>query len=249
MWRDMLTEAVGFACNAMPGDVFASWAGSVNVGGGGFVRCLAPAGQGTLRGAWGDVVCPCGAKALRRKRARFWGCRGRKWGFGAVCPSGRFLRARGDGEWGCTALYCGTLYTRPCRRGGRRALPAPAQGSRVDCQASATVSKKTSKGVRQPRRLRGLRLIRSRTRSNSACDTSRKLQPRGKKYRSSPLAFSLQPLCHGLCGSAKYTGALSCSSNSRNSANSDPLSRDKLFIGLSFSASTIAFLVSHACLE
>ena len=73
-------------------------------------------------------------------------------------------------------------------RGDRRALPAPAQGSRVDCQASATVSKKTSKGVRQPIRLRGLRLIRSRTRSNSACDTSRKLQPRGKKYRSSPLA-------------------------------------------------------------
>ena len=134
-------------------------------------------------------------------------------------------------------------------RGERRALPAPAQGSKVDCQASATVSKKTSKGVRQLRRLRGLWLIRSRTRSNSACDTSRKLQPRGKKYRSSPLAFSLQPLCHGLCGSAKYTGALSCSSNSRNSANSDPLSSDKLFIGLSFSASTIAFLVSPACLE
>ena len=119
----------------------------------------------------------------------------------------------------------------------------------IDCQASATASKKTSKGVRQPRRLRGLRLIRSRTRSNSACDTSRKLQPRGKKYRSSPLAFSLQPRCHGLCGSAKKMGALSCSSNSRNSANSDPLSRDRLFIGLSFSASTIAFLVSLACLE
>ena len=84
---------------------------------------------------------------------------------------------------------------------------------------------------------------------NSACDTSRKLQPRGKKYRSSPLAFSLQPLCHGLCGSAKKMGALSCSSNSRSSANSDPLSRDRLFTGLSFSASTIALLVSHACLE
>ena len=120
---------------------------------------------------------------------------------------------------------------------------------RVDCQASATVWKKTSKGVRQPSRLRGLWLIRSRTRSNSACDTSRKLQPRGKKYRSSPLAFSLQPLCHGLCGCAKYTGALICSSNSRNSANSDPLSRDRLFTVLSFSASTIAFLVSLACLE
>ena len=53
----------------------------------------------------------------------------------------------------------------------------------------------------------------------------------------------------GLCGSAKKMGALSCSSNSRNSANSDPLSRDRLFIGLSFSASTIAFLVSLACLE
>ena len=49
----------------------------------------------------------------------------------------------------------------------------------IDCQASATVWKKTSKGVRQPSRLRGLWLIRSKTRSNSACDTSRKLQPRG----------------------------------------------------------------------
>ena len=49
----------------------------------------------------------------------------------------------------------------------------------IDCQASATASKKTSKGVRQPSRLRGLWLIRSKTRSNSACDTSRKLQPRG----------------------------------------------------------------------
>ena len=53
------------------------------------------------------------------------------------------------------------------------------KASSIDCQASATASKKTSKGVRQPSRLRGLWLIRSKTRSNSACDTSRKLQPRG----------------------------------------------------------------------
>ena len=42
--------------------------------------------------------------------------------------------------------------------------------------------------MRQLRRLRGLWLIRSRTRSNSAFDTSRKLQPRRKKNRSSLFA-------------------------------------------------------------
>ena len=144
---------------------------------------------------------------------------------------------------------------RPLTRGSsgsryyRRALPVPAQGTWVDGQSRATASKKTSKGESQPRRLRGLWLIRSRTRLNSACDTSRKLQPLGKKKRSSPLAFSLHPLCHGLCGSAKYTGASSCSSNSRNSANSEPLSSDRLWTGLSLSASRIASLVSDACLE
>ena len=49
--------------------------------------------------------------------------------------------------------------------GALKAIPA---GAVVDCQARATVSKKTSKGESQPRRLRGLWLIKSRTRSNSA---------------------------------------------------------------------------------
>ena len=101
----------------------------------------------------------------------------------------------------------------------------------------------------QLRRLRGLWLIRSRTRSNSACDTSKSLQPRGKKISEQSIGVFVAAPLPRLMRFAKYTGALSCSSNSRNSANSDPLSSDKLLYWLILQRSTIAFLVSPACLE
>ena len=71
---------------------------------------------------------------------------------------------------GCTpSQFASRPENRPAQALTPRAAPPkhPA-GAVVDCQARATVSKKTSKGESQPRRLRGLWLIKSRTRSNSA---------------------------------------------------------------------------------
>ena len=74
----------------------------------------------------------------------------------------------------------------------------------AESQASATPKLwNTSVGERQPRHFLGRELIRSTTESTNACETAWKLQPFGKKKRSSPLVFSFVPRCHGLCGSAK----------------------------------------------
>lgn len=53
----------------------------------------------------------------------------------------------------------------------------------------------------------------------------------GKKKHIMSLMFSLLPLCHGLCCSAKYTIIDSSASNSRNPTTSDPLSRLTLATG------------------
>ena len=60
-------------------------------------RCLAPVGQGALRGCVFDAVCPCGAKALLSMARRIMVCRGRKQGFGTFCPLGRAFPARPGG--------------------------------------------------------------------------------------------------------------------------------------------------------
>src|SRR3954454_5560867 len=39
--------------------------------------------------------------------------------------------------------------------------------------------------------------------SSSACETTDRSVPLGRYWRSRPLVFSLEPRCHGACGSAK----------------------------------------------
>ena len=66
-----------------------------------------------------------------------------------------------------------------------------------------TVECMISNGVRYPRRLRGLRLSLSYTICTSSAAASSRGLPFGKYSRSRPLAFSLQPRCHGWRGNAK----------------------------------------------
>ena len=124
-----------------------------------------PTGQGTLWGRGAALLAPLGQGRFGRSRAG-------SWGFGVFAVDGSFrvhgnllpAREKRWARWSCLS----TSEQNHVSGGERRALPAPAQGTKVDCQARATVSKKTSKGESQPRRLRGLWLIKSRTRSNSA---------------------------------------------------------------------------------
>ena len=93
-------------------------------------RCLAPVGQGALRGCVFDAVCPCGAKALLSMARRIMVCRGRKQGFGTLCPSRKAFPARpGDGSMPSCAPWDRRVHE-VIPQGERRALPAPAQGSR-----------------------------------------------------------------------------------------------------------------------
>ena len=56
---------------------------------------------------------------------------------------------------------------------------------------------RNSIGESQPRHLRGRLLSRVSTSSRRCLETERKSQPLGKKKRSRPLAFSLEPRSHG----------------------------------------------------
>ena len=56
---------------------------------------------------------------------------------------------------------------------------------------------RNSIGDSQPRHLRGRLLSRVSTSSRRCLETERKSQPLGKKKRSRPLAFSLEPRSHG----------------------------------------------------
>ena len=58
-------------------------------------------------------------------------------------------------------------------------------------------------GLAKARRLRGRSLSSSATASRSASVIVVKSVPLGKYWRSSPLVFSLEPRCHGACGSQK----------------------------------------------
>lgn len=82
--------------------------------------------------------------------------------------------------------------------------PAVIKNRMMDCQVKCNeVSKKTSKGVRQPRHLRGLRLIFATTASISPSETLSSEVYLGKYWRSRPLVFSFVPRCQGEYGSAK----------------------------------------------
>ena len=143
---------------------------------------VCPAGKGAAkwRAGYGRVAEKSGSSKRFAHQGALPARRGRR---RPSCPFLWMARlpfpALMNGAWSIAPPPPRPRFLPAVPQGERRALPAPAQGTKIDCQASATASKKTSKGVRQPSRLRGLWLIRSKTRSNSACDTSRKLQPRG----------------------------------------------------------------------
>lgn len=125
--------------------------------------------------------------------------------------------------------------------------PPVAFGDRADCQASATLyAKKTSLGVFQLRHFLGRSLIRFSIIRISSSVTVRKSKPLGKKNRIISLVFSFVPRCQGLCGSAKNTSVFRVFSNSRNSENSDPLSKLILLTGDPDKSFSITWRVSVA---
>ena len=92
-------------------------------------RCLAPVGQGALRGCVFDAVCPCGAKALLSMARRIMGLSREK------VFAGRFALERWSGGAPGGRKHAVLRSMRPPSSrnhpaGERRALPAPAQGSR-----------------------------------------------------------------------------------------------------------------------
>ena len=119
----------------------------------------------------------------------------------------------------------------------------------ADCQVSATPwGWKTWAGVFHPKHLRGRLLSKSTTFCKSSSLKDKKSKPFGKKKRSKPLVFSLVPRSHGACGFAKYIGAWISFSIYLNSANSEPLSSERLQTFLFFSAEIRLFFVSSAVL-
>ena len=78
--------------------------------------------------------------------------------------------------------------------------PAPALQAAV-----ATSSLNFADGVIQPSVWRGRSLSSAAMASSRWSVTVPKSRPRGRYWRSSPLAFSLVPRCQGACGSQKYT--------------------------------------------
>src|SRR5206468_1831587 len=67
----------------------------------------------------------------------------------------------------------------------------------------ATQALNFSAGVSNPRVLRGRSLSWRATLLRWACEYTDKSAPFGKYCLSRPLVFSLEPRCHGLCGSQK----------------------------------------------
>src|SRR5258705_13859164 len=77
----------------------------------------------------------------------------------------------------------------------------------------ATHASKRSAGVSKPSVLRGRPLSCRAISSNRSCECTARFVPLGKYWRSKPLVFSLEPRCHGLCGSQKYTATSVASVN------------------------------------
>src|SRR3974390_2322373 len=67
----------------------------------------------------------------------------------------------------------------------------------------ATQALNLSAGVSNPRVLRGRSLSWRATLFRWACEYTDRSAPFGKYCLSRPLVFSLEPRCHGLCGSQK----------------------------------------------
>src|SRR5207249_4311428 len=85
----------------------------------------------------------------------------------------------------------------------RPALPGTVR-KRVPAQpVDATQALNFSAGVSNPRVLRGRSLSWRATLLRWACEYTDKSAPFGKYCLSRPLVFSLEPRCHGLCGSQK----------------------------------------------
>src|ERR1700686_1443926 len=89
----------------------------------------------------------------------------------------------------------------------------------------ATQALNLSAGVSNCKVSRGRSLSCLATLFRCACECPDKSVPFGKYCLSRPLVFSLEPRCHGLCGSQKYTSILVASVNRRLSASSLPRSQ------------------------
>ena len=113
-------------------------------------RCPCPVGQGGAAVCGGDAVCPAG-KGASEWRAGFWACRGREQFARRFAHQGDFPGAPGNGAAARFAAnirgraveisfprpqkpnflpFLPPLHSPAIPRGERRALPAPAQGSR-----------------------------------------------------------------------------------------------------------------------
>src|SRR5258708_15920323 len=100
--------------------------------------------------------------------------------------------------------FCDQGRTRECVR------PPPGNNNtRVNVRflpaqpVDATQALNFSAGVSNPRVLRGRSLSWRATLLRWACEYTDKSAPFGKYCLSRPLVFSLEPRCHGLCGSQK----------------------------------------------
>ena len=106
----------------------------------------------------------------------------------------------------------GSHQSLPCAKGGgcpkgrRRDCccakahnpPVSLTADRAGCQASATLSWKTSAGVFQLRHFLGRQLSRCSTAATSSAETVRKSNPLQKKNLTMSFVFSLVPRCQGL---------------------------------------------------
>src|SRR3979409_1497406 len=72
----------------------------------------------------------------------------------------------------------------------------------------ATQALNLSAGVSNCKVSRGRSFSWGATLFRSACECTDRSVPFGKYCLSRPLVFSLDPRCHGLCGSQKYTSIL-----------------------------------------
>src|ERR1019366_3068952 len=79
----------------------------------------------------------------------------------------------------------------------------------------ATQALNLSAGVSNCKVLRGRSLSCRATFFRWVCEYTDKSVPLGKYCLSRPLVFSLDPRCHGLCGSQKYTSMLVANVNRR----------------------------------
>src|SRR3974377_45643 len=98
-----------------------------------------------------------------------------------------------------TALYAKGSPGGPRLACGRQLITFQLPVQPVD----ATQALNLSAGVSNPRVLRGRSLSWRATLFRWACEYTDRSAPFGKYCLSRPLVFSLEPRCHGLCGSQK----------------------------------------------